>query len=125
MAIGHGPFHLNKISKQYQLLGVVEYVEGHSQKELLQKSFPDTTEPTLSEVYENIRKRKHINMDEFELIMISLDIDMYKVNFMSDDMIHEQITSDNPAFIQLFEEVFMATGMEYVRESSNKIILTN
>lgn len=124
--IGVGPFYFNKKTNEKKLLGAFEFHEEYFDRKLIQDNIQsEDIKPDLNEVIENIKQRKHINDDEFEIIMTSLNIDMYSVTISSDDFIHETIESPNSEDIDKFCLVFEKAQMKFKRETAHKIILKN
>jgi len=124
--IGVGPLYFNKKTLEKRLLGAMEFHEEFGDRKIIQENIElNETEQNLDQIIENIKKRKHINGDEFELIMNSLNIDLYRVMIYSNDFVNEIIESPNSDDIKKFRKVFEKAEMEFTQESPNKIFLKN
>lgn len=122
--LGVGPFYYDKIAKSYRTLDIGEYVGAHFQKELMKNYRATHKKIALEEVYEAIRKRRHINSDELELIMDEFGIRVFEVEILAEGL-SLFISSKIKANINIFEKVFQATKMDYVKNSDYKITLDN
>jgi hypothetical protein len=123
--IGIAPFYFNMLTQEKRRLGAFEFHSNFASKKIFNDRNKDLVEPTLEEVIQTIKNRKHINGDEFELIMNKMSIEFLRVSFTSTDFIHEVIESPEPKDIDKFKLIFERAGLEFVRESPNKIIVKN
>ena len=124
--IGIGPFYLNKKNSEKRLLGAMEFHEEFSDRKIITDNTDlEEVAPNLDQIIERIRIRKHINGDEFELIMNYLNIDLYQISISSDDFVNETIESPNSDDIIKFINVFKKAELVFTQKSPNRIILKN
>lgn len=123
--IGVGPFYFNKQTQEKRKLGAMEFHTNYINKDIFRIKGGNITEPSLEDTIKSIKSRKHINGDEFEIIMNKMKIDFLRVSISSLDCIHEIIESPEPNDIDKFKQIFEKSELEFVHESPNKIILKN
>ncbi len=122
--IGVGPFYYNKRTQEKRVLGAMGFHEEYTDRKIIQDNLI-TYESSFDEVVEKIKKRKHVNEDEFEIIMNSLNIDLFKVSIYTSDFMYETIESSEVSDMDKFRKVFEQAQLEFTQDSPNKIILKN
>lgn len=123
--IGIGPFYLNKKTQEKRKLGAMEFYSQFSDRTIFKNKLNDIIQITFEATLQNIKTKKHINFDEFEIIMNKMNIDIFRVSISSNDLIHEIIESPDPEDLDKFMHIFEKTELNFVRESLNKLILKN
>ncbi|GAL85773.1 hypothetical protein MYP_3002 [Sporocytophaga myxococcoides] len=123
-SVGGGPLFYNKNTGELKNLGSWEFIEQHLSKDIF-KNRDQNNLKGLEEIISDVKKRKHVNSDEWEFIMVNLNIEFDDVNYETDDLVHLNITSKNLLYIELLKGFIERTGLNYVQESPNKIVLYN
>lgn len=121
--VGYGPLLYDKATGDARQLGSLEFMNNYYSEDL----FPHQEEKALSyeKIKSNIRKRRHINSDEFEFLFSMIGVRLHKVKMYTYDERFFTIQLEFKEHIDRFIDFLDTVGLPFKKIDDLKIELDN
>ncbi|MEA9414467.1 MULTISPECIES: hypothetical protein [unclassified Flavobacterium] len=120
---GRGPLKINKKTKEYEFTNVYEFYSEYGDNELICPK-ENKTVVDWDKVLSNIKNRKHINVDDFILLLEhnNLSIDTFDIYSKKPPEIYDiEVKSDDDA--SFLVEFLKLVNANYLKKSNNHFVI--